>query len=232
MVHLLINLVGLFFVATAVAAGFGLGTRLYGEIGGLLGVAAGAVWGFRLAANGAELLRECKTSERTPGEGCVAVLSESARSCPSRPKSSWLRPLRKESSGAKPDSRQKQPQGLDEIHQALKRINSHLWRELRGGPLAGCHALLYTVRLEERGEGLGWREVNRKLLSCLHRFETATTDEERRAGLGEALDRVGQKLQIVKEVASLKAETLSREEQAAVQQKEAELWRLSRLLRS
>jgi hypothetical protein len=74
--------------------------------------------------------------------------------------------------------------------------------------------------------------VNRQLLSCLRRFERATTDRERHASLVEALDRVGQKLHIVKQVAAIKADTSALKEQEELQQNEAELWRLSRILRS
>jgi len=232
MVQVFINLVGLFFVATAVASGFGLGTWLYEEIGGLLGVVAGAVWGFRLAADCGGLLREQLGSTRTLREGEVAVFSDSARSSPTGSKKFWFRRLKKGQSIVPTNSRRNQPQALNEIHEALTRINSRLWRELRLGTLAGCHALLYTVRLEEGGEFLDWRAVNRRLLSCLRRFEGATTDRERHASLIEALDRVGQKLYIVKQVAAIKADTSAREEQEELQQNEAELWRLSRLLRS
>jgi hypothetical protein len=121
--------------------------------------------------------------------------------------------------------------GLKEIHLALKRINSHIWRELRVGALAGCHALLYTVRLEEGGEVLDWREVNRRLVSSLHGFETAATDNERHRSLMEALDRIGQKLHIVKEVTALKGDAIQKEREE-LERNEAELWRLSRLLKS
>jgi hypothetical protein len=120
---------------------------------------------------------------------------------------------------------------LEEIHLALKRINSRFWRELRVGALAGCHALLYMVRLEENGEVLDWREVNRRSVSFLHGCETASTDNERYTSLTEALDRIGQKLQIVNEVAALKADAIP-EEQEGLEQNEAELWRLWRTLRS
>jgi hypothetical protein len=43
---------------------------------------------------------------------------------------------------------------------------------------------------------------------------------------------VGQKLLIVKQVAAIKADTSALEEQEELQQNEAELWRLSRILRS
>jgi hypothetical protein len=124
-----------------------------------------------------------------------------------------------------------QGRGPEEIHLALKRINSRIWKELRVGALAGCHALLYTVRLEEGGESLDWREVNRKLVSSLHGFEVAATDSERHRSLMEALDRIGQKLHIVKEVTALKGDSIPKEREE-LERKEAELWRLSRLLKS
>jgi len=232
MAHLFINLLGLLFVGTAVASGFGLGTWLYGEIGGLLGVAAGAVCGFRIAADCGGLLRPQLGSATTLREGQVAVFSGSARSSPTGSKKFWFRRLNKGQSTVTANSKRNQRQDLKDILEALTAINARLWRELRGGTLAGCHALLYTVRLEEGGELLDWRAVNRRLLSCLRRFERATTDRERHASLIEALDRVGQKLHIVKQVAAIKADTSPRKEQEELQQTEAELWRLSRLLRS
>jgi hypothetical protein len=232
MMHVFINVIGLLFIATAVASTFGLGTWLCGEIGGLLGVAAGAVWGFRLAADCGGLLRQQLGNTRTLREGQVAAFSDSAGS--SLPDSKTLR-FRRRNKGQSPvtaDSTHTQRHDLREIHEALTAINARLWRELRVGTLARCHALLYTIQLEEGGEFLDWRAVNRRLLSCLRRFETATTDGERHASLVEALDRVGQKLHIVKQVAAIKAETSLRGEQEELQGNEAELWRLSRLLRS
>jgi hypothetical protein len=232
MTHVFINVIGLLFVATAVASGFGLGTWLCGEIGGLLGVAAGALWGFRLAADCGGLLRQQLRNTGTLREGRVAVFSDSARSSLPGSKKLWFRGPKKGQSIFTANSRHNQRHDLREIHETLTAINARLWRELRVGTLAGCHALLYTVRLEEGGESLDWRAVNRRLLSCLHRFEAGTTDGERHASLVEALDRVGQKLLIVKHVAAIKADTSAREEQEELQRNEAELWRLSQLLRS
>jgi len=232
MVHVFIDVVGLLFVATAVASGFGLGTWLCGEIGGLLGVAAGAVWGFRLAADCGGLLRQQLRSTGTLREGEVAVFSDSGRSSLPGSRKLWFRRLKKEQFISTVNSSHNQRHDLRDIHDALAAINARLWRELRVGTLAGCHALLYTIRLEEGGESLDWRAVNRRLVSCLRRFERATIDGERHASLLEALDRVGQKLLIVKQVAAIKADTSAREEQEELQRNEAELWRLSRLLRS
>lgn len=232
MLPVFINILGLLFVAAAVASGFGIGSWLYGEIGGLLGVAVGAVWGFRLAADCAGLLRQQLGNTGTLREGRVAVFSDSARSFLPGSKKPWFRGAKKGQSILIANSRHNQRHDLKEIHEALTAINARLWRELRVGTLAGCHALLYAVRLEEGGEVLDWRMVNRRLLSCLRRFETGTTNGERHASLVEALDRVGQKLLIVKHVAAVKADTSAREEQEELQRNEAELWRLSRLLRS
>jgi len=232
MVHVFINVVGLLLVATAVASGFGVGTWLCGEIGGLLGVAAGALWGFRLAADCGGLLRRQLGNTRTLREGQVAVFSDSARSSVPDSKRLWFRRPKKGHSPATPHSRHTQRHDFREIHDALTAINSRLWRELRVGTLASCHALLYTVQLEEGGESLDWRAVNRRLLSCLRRFERATIDGERHASLVEALDHLGQKVLIVKQVAAAKADRPAREEQEELQRSEAELWRLSRLLRS
>ncbi|HVO84862.1 MAG TPA: hypothetical protein VMU60_10605 [Syntrophobacteria bacterium] len=232
MMDVFINVIGLLFVATAVASGFGLGTWLCDEIGGLLGVAAGALSGFRLAADCGELLRQQLRNTRTLREGRVAVFSDSARSSLRGSKKLWFKGPKKGQSIFIANSSHNQRDHLREIHHALAAINARLWKELRIGAFAGCHARLYTIQLEEGGESLDWRAVNRRLLSCLRRFEKATTDGECHASLVEALDRVGQKLLIVKHLAVLKADTSAREEQEELQRTEAELWRLSRLLRS
>jgi hypothetical protein len=121
---------------------------------------------------------------------------------------------------------------LGEIHGYLSKINAHLWRQLRTGVLSGCHALLYTVVLCELGEKLGWRDVNRKAVAALHHFKTATTESERCASLEDALEWVSQKVSMAKYVGLQKAETLARDEKEAIVESEAELLRLSRLLRS
>jgi hypothetical protein len=118
---------------------------------------------------------------------------------------------------------------LDEIHRRLKAINSHIWRELRRGVLSGCYAGLYSVQLDEAKESLDWREVNRRTVAALHQFETATTDDKRRASLTEALGLIGQKLVLVQKAALRKADKLNMEEEREIQKNEAELWRLSRL---
>jgi hypothetical protein len=73
--------------------------------------------------------------------------------------------------------------------------------------------------------------VNRRTVSALHRFETAKNEEERRASLNEALDRIGQKLLLVQKAALRKADRLNKEEEQAIQKNESELWRLSRFTR-
>jgi hypothetical protein len=120
---------------------------------------------------------------------------------------------------------------LEEIYVYLRKINSHLWRQLRLGVLSGCHALLYTVVVSELGEKLGWRDVNRKAVAALHRFKTATAESERCASLQDALKCVSQKLSIARYAGLQKAGTLEPNEQVAISESEAELVRLSRLLR-
>ena len=121
---------------------------------------------------------------------------------------------------------------LEEIHGYLSKINAHLWRQLRTGVLSGCHALLYTVVLCEHGEKLGWRDVNRKAVAALHHFKSAATESERCASLEDALKCVSQKFSIAKHAGLQKAETLERDEKEAIFESEAEILRLSRLLRS
>jgi hypothetical protein len=121
---------------------------------------------------------------------------------------------------------------LEEIHGYLSKINTYLWRQLRTGVLSGCHALLYTVVLCELGEKLGWRDVNRKAVAGLHHFKSAATESERRASLEDALKCVSQKLSIAKHAGLQKAETLARDEKKAIFESEAEILRLSRVLRS
>ena len=118
---------------------------------------------------------------------------------------------------------------FEEIHRRLRAMNSQLWKELRQGALSSCYAGLHTVDLEEKGESLDWREVNRRTVAALHRFDAATSDEERRASLNEALDRIGQKLILVQSAALRKADKLNSEEEREIQKNEAELWRLSRI---
>lgn len=226
-----VNLLGLLFVVAATGSGFALGSSLAGELGALVGIAAGAAWGFQLAAECAGLLDQDGRRTGIVGEGRFAALSESSDFHPSHSRRGSVRRRPKSPGAVGSNSAAGQEPGLEEIHRALKRINSHIWRELRVGALAGCHALLYTVRLEEGGDVLDWREANRRLVSSFHDFETAAADNERYRSLIEALDRIGQKLQIVKEVAALKADFIQ-EEREELERNEAELWRLSRPLRS
>jgi hypothetical protein len=229
--QLMINLLGLLFVGAATGSGFAVGSALADGPGALVGIAAGAAWGFRLAAACAQLLTEDEGRTRIVREGRVAVLAESSHSHPSRSRRGSLRPHMKSADAMGSNLAAGQGPSLKAIHLALKKINSRIWRELRVGALVGCHARLYTVRLEEGGEVLDWREVNRRLVSSLHASERAATDNERYESLVEALDRIGQKLHIVKEVAVSKGDSLQKE-QEELERNEAELWRLSRLLRS
>ena len=84
----------------------------------------------------------------------------------------------------------------------------------------------------ELGEKLGWRDVNRRAVAALHRFNTAATEYERYASLQDVLKCLGQKVSIAKYAGLQKAETLERDEKEAIFADEAELLRLSRLLRS
>jgi hypothetical protein len=127
---------------------------------------------------------------------------------------------------------QKSAASLEEIYGQLRKINSLLWSQLRVGALSGCHALLYTVMLYELGEKLGWRDVNRRSVAALHRFNTAATEYERYASLQDGLRCVSQKVFIAKCAGLQKAETLERGEKEAIFAHEAELLRISRLLRS
>jgi len=225
------NLLGLLFIIAAAGSGFALGSSLAGELGALVGIAAGAAWGLQLAADCAQLLEEKRCRIGIVDEGRFVALSKSSESHPSGSRRGSLQSRLKPPGAFGSNSAARQEAGLEEIHLALKRINSHIWRELRVGALAGCHALLYTVRLETGGDLLDWRETNRRLVSSLHGFDTAATDSERYRRLIEALDRIGQKHQIVKEVVALKADSI-REEREELERTEAELWRLSRTLRS
>jgi hypothetical protein len=84
----------------------------------------------------------------------------------------------------------------------------------------------------ELGEKLEWREVNRKAVAALHHLTTAGTESERCASLEAAMNCVSQKVSIAKHAGLQKAETLERDEEKAIVASEAELLRLSRLLRS
>lgn len=230
--QLLADLCGLLFILTGSLVGVAAGSSLYGSLGSIVGLAAGAMWGFYLAEGFALLIYSQKSKDNeTLARGYVSLFAESEKAPVSGSKRNWFSRIlgRKSSKSTLPET----PGfiSLEEIHRRLKTMNSQLWRELRQGVLSGCHAGLYSVHLHEAGENLNWKEVNRKTVAALHRFETATDDDERRASLNEALDGVGQKLLLVQKAAFRKADKLNAEEEQAIQKNEAELWRLSRSAR-
>jgi hypothetical protein len=157
------------------------------------------------------------------------MLAQSENPPLSSPKRSWFLKIfrRKPVKPSFPES-----YSLEEIHRRLKAINSQIWMELRQGVLSSCHAGLYSVQLQERGEPLDWREINRRTVAALHRFETAMDDEERIASLNDAFDCIGQKLLLVQKAAMRKADKLNQQEEQEIQKNEAELWRLSRFART
>jgi hypothetical protein len=118
----------------------------------------------------------------------------------------------------------------EDIHHRLKEINSRLWRELRTGVLARCHVGLYRVQHTESGENLDWREVNRRTVSAIHRFETFDKEMDQRACLEEVLACLSQKLLIVRLAAIRKADRIEREEEKAIQEFKKELYRISLML--
>jgi len=118
----------------------------------------------------------------------------------------------------------------NKIHYRLRTINARLWKQLRVGALRGCFVVLSVVAIEEEGELLSWRDVNRKTVSSLRRFETATTDRECRMSLDEALKRIRQKLLLVRKSALRKGNRLNPEEAGEICTIERELSRISRFL--
>ena len=229
---MLADLCGLVCILAGSLCGIAAGFTLCGSWGSILGLALGAACGFHVAEVFARLVhsRENKHDEIVVN-GYVFLCAESEKTPVARSKRKWFSKLlgHKPSQSALPESA-----GfiaLEEIHRRLKAMNSQLWWELRQGVLSSCHAGLYSVHVQEDGENFDWRGVNRKTVAALHRFETAANDEERRASLNEALDRVGQKLLLVQKAALRKADKLNAEEEQAIQKNEAELWRLSRSAR-
>jgi hypothetical protein len=224
------DLCGLLLICACSLCGLAMGSYLLGDAGSLLGLTAGGLWGLHVAESCAFLLKpQHWRNEEAPEKGYAAMFSESKGTSLPASKRPWLSRILgiKSDKPAPPESYDSY--SLEEIHRRLKEINSQVWRELRTGVLSSCHAGLYSVRLDYVGQRLDWREVNRLTVSALHRFETATSDEDRRNSLKEALDRIGQKLQLVKKAALRKADRLSVEEEREIQKNEAELWRLSRL---
>jgi len=225
--QVLANLCGLLFILLGSFWGTAVGWWLYSSLGAMLGLTMGSLWGYHLAEGYASLL---STQIENKNDGLpVAILAQSENPPLSSSRRSWFSKIlgRKPVKTSFPES-----YSLEEIHRRLKAINSQIWLELRRGVLSSCHAGLYSVQLEERGEPLDWREINRLTVAALHRFETAMNDDERRVSLNEALDRIGQKLLLVQKAAMRKADRLNQEEEQEIQKNEAELWRLSRLART
>ena len=225
--QVLADFCGLLFILLGCLWGTAVGSWLYGSLGAMLGLIIGSIWGCHVAQGYGSLLN---TQRKKKSDGLpVALLAQSENPPLSSSKRSWFSKIlgRKLVRPSFPES-----YGLDEIHRRLKTINSRIWLELRQGVLSSCHAGLYSVQIQERGEPLDWREINRLTVAALHRFETAMNDEERRASLNEALDRIGQKLLLVQKAAMRKADRLNQEEEQVIQKNEAELWRLSRFART
>lgn len=225
--QVLANLCGLLFILLGSCWGAAVGSWLYGSLGAMLGLAIGSMWGYHVAEGYASLLSSQKENDK---DGLlVALLAQSENSPLSSSKRSWFARIlgRKPIKPSFPES-----YSLEEVHRRLKAINSQIWLELRQGVLSSCHAGLYSVLLEEKGESLDWREINRRTVAALHRFETAVSEKEQKASLNEALDRIGQKLLLVQKAAMRKADKLNQQEEQEIQKNEAELWRLSRFART
>ena len=230
--QVLADLCGLLFILLSSSWGTAVGFWFYHSLGGVLGLTLGAMWGYHLAEGYALLLKIQDQNDNDALElGAVTMWVRSDGAPLSGSKRSWFSKIlgRKSVQSSFPES--DDCQSLEEIHRCLRAMNSHLWRELRQGVLSSCYVGLFTVQLEESGEHLDWREINRRTLAALHRFETATTDEQRRASLNDALDRIGQKLLLVHKAARRKGEELNLEEEREIQGMEAKLWRLSRCTR-
>ena len=225
--QMLANLYGLLFILLSSFWGTAVGWRLYGSLGAMLGLTIGSMWGYHLAEGYASLLSTQKESNDDPL--LVTLWAQSENPPLSTSKRSWFSKIlnRKPAKPSFPES-----YSLEEIHRRLRAINAQIWLELRQGVLSSCHAGLHSVRLEERGEPLDWREINRRTVAALHRFEISMNDDERRASLNEALDSLGQKLLLVQKAAMRKADRLNPEEEQEIQKNEAELWRLSRFART
>ena len=232
MEQLLADLFGLLLILSGSLWGMAAGSWLNNGVGGLLGLVVGALWGFHMAEGCTLLLKTQKERNSEAYEkGLTTVLAQSEKAPLAGSKRPWLSRILGRKSTKSPLPETHDLYSLEEIHRRLKAINADVWRELRLGVLSSCYAGLYSVQLAEAGEQLDWQEVNRRTVSALHRFETAKNEEERRASLNEALDRIGQKLLLVQKAALRKADRLNKEEERAIQKSEAELWRLSRFAR-
>lgn len=232
MEQLLADLFGLLLILSGSLWGIAVGSWLNSDVGGLLGLIVGALCGFHMAEGCTLSLRTQKErSYEAYEKGLTTVFAQSERTPLSGSRQPWLSRMLGRKPAKSPLSETHNLYSFEEIHRRLKAINSEVWRELRLGVFSSCYAGLYSVRLAEAGERLDWQEVNRRTVSALHRFETAKNEEERRASLNEALDRIGQKLLLVQKAALRKADRLNKEEERAIQKNEAELWRLSRFAR-
>jgi len=230
MEQLLADIFGLVLILAGSMWGIAAGSCLQGSLGSLLGLLFGALWGFWLAEHFGLWFKSRKEStDEAPAKGPMLLLAQTSGAPLSGPKRPWLSRILGRKPARPSPLESDVSYSFEEINRRLRAVNSQLWKELRQGILSSCYAGLHTVHVDEKGESLDWREVNRRTVSALHRFDTATSDEERRTSLNEALDRIGQKLLLVQRAALRKADRLNVEEEREIQKNEAELWRLSRL---
>jgi hypothetical protein len=228
-----IDVIGLFLTVGGALSGMVFGSCLFGDPGAFLGLTTGALSGFDLAQSLANLCKgDTLSSSQILQEAYLSLVSEPEETSFPNPRKPWFARFWKRPSSREPRIAFQDFASLEDIYGQLKSINSRIWRELRTGVLAGCHAGLYSVHVSEAEESLDWREVNRRTVSALHRFETAASEEERRLSLQEALDRLGQKLIIVQRAAARKTDRLNGKEKEEIQRHEVDLWHLSRLIRS
>jgi len=224
------NILALVLVLTGSLWGIAAGSCLQGNAGSLLGLIIGSLWGFCLAENFLLWFKSQEVGTEKPSAlGLMQLLAQSAGDPLSGSKRRWFSKNWRRNPVGPPSLEPDTSCSFEEIHRRLKEINSQLWKELRRGTLSSCYAGLHAVNLEEEGESLDWREINRRTVAALHRFDNATNDNQRRDSLNEALYRIGQKLLLVRRAALRKADRLSLEEEREIQRNEAELWRLSRL---
>jgi len=226
------DLYGLLLVLAGCLWGMAVGSGLWGDLGGLLGLAFGALGSFDLAEKLTLMLKEMQDGEKEHRlQSHLALASQSGRAALGNAKQPWLARIFGKRSKIKSPPEPDETFSLDEIHRQLRTLNSGLWKQLRSGVLCSCFVGIYEVQINETEESLDWREVNRRTVSAFRRFETAATDEERLANLRDILDLIGHKLLLVHKAALRKADKLNPEEERVIQQNESELWRLSRILR-
>ena len=229
MEQLLADIFGLMLILAGSMWGIAAGSCLQGSLGSLLGLLFGSLWGFWLAEHfGLWFESRKESTDDAPAKGSMVLLAQMGTPL-SGPKRPWLDRILGRKPARPSPLESDVSYSFEEINRRLRAVNSQLWKELRQGILSSCYAGLHTVHVDEKGESLDWREVNRRTVAALHRFDTATSDEERRISLNEALDRIGQKLLLVQRAALRKADRLNVEEEREIQKNEAELWRLSRL---